>query len=228
MLFMSRHIQKEQIALLSDEDVIRLHLSVRSVLRDRGILSKINGFLKKERNNIDAETFNTPPLFERGSIKRLPHESILLTFMDEDWSYLFSGNYDESKDYYVYYHSDPSKANMRFRLGDKSILFNGKPFYIGKGKGLRYKSRSRSRSHLSVIDFLESSGYLEDQIFHIFAGGLTEKEALIIESKLITFFGCSSEIDPTRTHFHGLRGGLLVNSDISVRPKCVDKMIRRR
>ena len=84
------------------------------------------------------------------------------------------------------------------------------------------------RSHLSVIDFLESSGYLEDQIFHIFAGGLTEKEALIIESKLITFFGCSSEIDPTRTHFHGLRGGLLVNSDISVRPKCVDKMIRRR
>lgn len=225
---MSKSIQKEHIELLDDKDVVRLYLSVRAVLKERGILSQINGFLKKDRKHNKIETFATPIIFDRGSVKRLANEIILLAFIDEDWSYLFLGDYDDSKEYYVYYHSDPSKENMRFKQGEKSIIFNGRPFYIGKGKGNRYKSKLRSRSHLSIIESLKSDGYSDEQIFHVFKSGLTEKEALILESKLITFFGCSSEIDPKRSHFHGLKGGLLVNSDISVRPECVDKMIRRR
>lgn len=225
---MSKSIQKEHIELLDDKDIVRLYLSVRAVLKDRGILSQINEFLKKDRKHNKVETFATPIIFDRGAVKRLANESILLNFIDEDWSYLFSGDYDNSEEYYVYYHSDPSKENMRFKQGEKTITFNGRPFYVGKGKNGRYKSKSRSRSHLSIIDSLKSDGYLDEQIFHIFRNGLTEKEALMLESKLITFFGCSSEIDPKRSHFHGLKGGLLVNSDISARPKCVDAMIRRR
>lgn len=212
---------------LSGEDLARLYLEVRRALASKGLLKQVNKAISKSKAVSYVQTAATPAEFSRGKIKRNASESILIDFLREDWSGLFpSVNPDGEAKYYVYYHSDPSKPNMRLKRYGETVEFNGRPFYVGKGCGNRYKSKKRGRDHLSIINSLSESGVSDEKIFHIFKDGLTELEALELEAKLITFFGCQSEISRSRAHFHGMNGGLLVNSDPAVRPKCVDAMVR--
>jgi len=217
--------------MLDDTSVITIYAVSAKVLLERGMLATTRDELRKikketsHKNSIN--NYKTPTDYtKRGKIRRHSKNSILLDFLDEDWGFLFTGTYDESRDYYVYYHTDLSKGTSRFKKDGKTIDFFGRPFYVGKGKGDRYKNKKRSRSHISVINELIDRGLKESDIFHIFRGGLTEKEAFELEAKLITFFGCDSELDSKKAHFHGMKGGWLINADPASRPSDVDKMMR--
>jgi len=215
---------------LADEDLIKLYGACAQELENRNKLALCKKELRKIIHSQRAQDFHTPESllkFDRGKIRRHPKQSILINFLQEDWSSLFdSGNMDSERKYYVYYHTDPSKPNMRFSRDGESVVFTGRPFYVGKGCGNRYKSKLRNRSHLSVITRLkEEERVSEDEIFHIFKDGLTELEAFELEAKLVTFFGCRSEVKRNKTHFHGMKGGLLINTDPCRRPDCVENMI---
>ena len=223
----SQKQQYEQISMMDDESIITLYAASAKVLYDRGKLALTKKTLQKILGQKNPTNINSPSEFtSRGKVKRISNHSVLLDFLEEDWGYLFSDDLDQTPRYYVYYHSANNRGDMKFSKGDRSVIFNGRPFYIGKGTGDRFKSKMRSRSHLSVINSIIKSGGKEEDIFHIFKDGLTEKKAFELEAKLITFFGSSSELDTKRAHFHGMKGGLLINADPAVRPDCVTRLMR--
>lgn len=225
---MTQKVNIEIVRALDDENLISLYGYCAKILSERGMLPRTKKALNKVISSSKTQTYNSPKLNSKGKVKRHLDHSILIDFLNEDWKYLFKGDYDESREYYVYYHTDPHCPNMRLKKDDQTIDFNGRPFYVGKGKGSRYKSKLRSRSHLAVIKQIKSTGASDEQIFHIFESGLSELEAIELEAKLITFFGCSSEVARNRCHFHGMKGGLLINSDPARRPAYVNNMIRRK
>lgn len=225
---MTDHIQSQisAISSLPDDQILTLYGCCAKVLLARGKLALTKKALKKVLAQSQPNTHDTPPAVQRGRVKRISTHSVLIDFLSEDWGHLFTGEYSEEKIYYVYYHTDPSMPDMRFRRDSDEVVFRGRPFYIGKGVGDRYKSLKRSRSHISVVNRIAATGIRKDEIFHIFKGCISEKEALELEAKLITFFGCWSELDRNRAHFHGMKGGLLINSDPAVRPPDVADMMK--
>jgi len=230
---MNEEFEKQylQMSALSDRDVLLVYGISAKILSDRDQLAlckkELTRIIKSQKRARATCVFKTPPVFkDRGKTRRLAGDSILLEFLKEDWGYLFTGNYDNDRKYYVYYHSNPEKGNARFKRKGEFIDFNGRPFYVGKGTGNRYKSKTRSRSHLAVINKVIESGKEDKDIFHIFKDGLAEVEALELEAKLITFFGVAAELDQSKTHFHGTKGGWLVNSDPACRPEDVSRMMR--
>lgn len=225
----------EQISYLSDEDLSLLYLSARKILKKRGILDRVNKVISKELPLSTIVKEMRPHLapagekndFVRGDFVKTKNQSILFDFLNDDWSFLFNETYDEERKYYVYYHSNPNYRDTEFKNGDESITFKGRPFYVGKGTGLRFQSKHRSRSHIAILNKIESV-YSKNEIYHIFKDGLSEREALELEAKLITFFGCESEVSKKKTHFHGYHGGLLINADPSRRPENISKLISIR
>lgn len=224
----------DQISYLSDQDLSLLYIAARKLLKNRGILDRVVKVIAKEfpyHSIINGKRESLPKhidgCFSRKGIRKNKDESILFDFLDDDWSSLFDSNYDEDRKYYVYYHTNPNFKDTVFISGESKIVFKGKPFYVGKGTGNRFNSKIRSRSHISVLNKIESV-YSKIDIYHIFKENLTEKEAFELESKLITFFGCESEIGKNKMHFHGYNGGFLINADPAKRPEYVSKMINVR
>lgn len=101
---------------------------------------------------------------------------------------------DESKDYYVYAHCDPGFKIAINKEGKStfaaSLGLQYMPFYIGKGKGTRSTDLNRNETHRKVRQKIQKFG--KDIIVFKIAENLTEKEALILESKLIDIFGLMS------------------------------------
>jgi hypothetical protein len=119
-------------------------------------------------------------------------------------------NLDESPIYYVYAHCDPGfkialKKNGKTTFG-ATLGMTHVPFYIGKGKENRAYDLNRNDSHRKVRQKIQNFG--KDIIVTILKEGLTELEALCLESKLIDIFGLISQ-----------RNGHLVNLDEGVAPK---------
>lgn len=89
--------------------------------------------------------------------------------------------------FYVYILADPRKIGT-FTYGKYSFPYE--PFYIGKGKGDRYKSH-RLRSNLAVRNKIASikrkTG--KSHKYKIYLRGLTEQQAYKLEQKLITAIG---------------------------------------
>jgi hypothetical protein len=112
----------------------------------------------------------------------------------------------EERKFYVYVHCDPFfklKATANGKIAFTSTLgISYLPFYVGKGEGGRAYDLNRSESHRKKRQFIEKSG--KNIQVKIIRDCLTEKEALMLESKLIDIFGLTSF------------GGWLVNLDEGV------------
>ena len=100
---------------------------------------------------------------------------------------------DERK-FYVYAHCDPFyrlKADTNGKIAFASTLgIEYLPFYVGKGEGDRAYDINRNEGHRKRRQFIEKS---EKAIqIKILKDNLTEREALMLESKLIDIFGLVS------------------------------------
>lgn len=114
----------------------------------------------------------------------------------------------DRREHYVYVHCDPTKPVHGQRLGLARFLSDLQvdywPFYVGKGIGNRSEILDRNETHRKVRQMILTLGK-EVQVRKV-KTGLTERQALALESKLIDIFG----LRPT--------GGLLVNLDEGVSP----------
>ena len=116
---------------------------------------------------------------------------------------------NESPVYYVYTHYEPT-INAHVGKNGKttfaaSVGMTKLPFYIGKGTGNRAYDLNRNETHRKVRQRLREFG--KDVVVEIIKDKLTEKEALMLESKLIDIFGLVSN------------GGRLVNLDEGINSK---------
>lgn len=117
--------------------------------------------------------------------------------------------FDMSPIYYVYTHSDPDAKITAGRYGRSTfaatIGLSKLPFYIGKGAGNRAYELNRNETHRKFRQTLHK--FNKEIEVSIFKSGLTEVEALMIESKLIDIFGIIAT------------GGKLVNLDEGINSK---------
>jgi hypothetical protein len=116
---------------------------------------------------------------------------------------------DETPKYYVYAHCDSGfKIALKKEARSTFVATLGleyMPFYFGKGTGNRAFELDRNESHRKVRQKLKI--FNKEITVKIIKDGLTEKEALMYESKLIDIFGLI-------TH-----GGRLVNLDEGINSK---------
>lgn len=116
-------------------------------------------------------------------------------------------NFNEARNYYVYVHCDPT-ASIALKKDGVSTFgatmgMTHLPFYVGKGTGNRAFELDRNETHRKVRQKLKL--FDKDIKVTILKEGLTEKEALMLESKLIDIFGLISI------------GGRLVNLDEGIK-----------
>lgn len=141
-----------------------------------------------------------------------PPSSHLATYtenlLSQDWSSFFPGEADDKR-FYVYAHVRPGKSRLKIASPRCNLIFNGTPFYIGKGTGDRAYDLKRNQGHGVHIREVMERGFGPSDICHIVKDGLTEAEALELESKLVYLLGTRYEIG---------RKGILVNLDIPPRP----------
>ena len=143
--------------------------------------------------------------YKRQLVKRYVFIDHLLC---QDWNHLYSDNFSKEKKFYVYAHVDPRvqvHPNIRF-----PSLGTYKPFYIGKGTGDRWKDTNRNQGHNAILKEIKDDGYDISEVYvKITPREIKEKEALILESKLIYFY---------RTVYEDQKNGFLVNLDTGKRP----------
>lgn len=130
---------------------------------------------------------------------------LLERIIESDLSSVY-GESSGKAEYYVYVHCDPTKMlNVR---GDLRHLFMASrfklknvPFYVGKGVGSRCFDLNRNDGHRKIRTHLIKQKK-EVEVVKV-AYGLSEQEALSLESKLIDIMGIR----------HLSKEGLLINLD---------------
>ena len=141
-------------------------------------------------------------------INRIRFESCTEIY-DTDISDLYSDlNLDPTPSYYVYAHCEPNKIAIGKDGVTSWLATMGVdliPFYIGKGIGDRAYDLNRNETHRKVRQRLKE--FKQDAQVRIIKDGLTELEALCLESKLIDIFGLMG------------KGGRLVNLDEGIKSK---------
>lgn len=219
----------EYLDEFDDRALISVHFNSIKLLRERGLYNNLKTESKKRIKKSRLTTNNFKLKKVKSNMYDLTHkrsDSCLINILNDDWDYLFPGDYDTEKCYYVYYHTNPNNLNHRYVKDNTEVKFIGKPFYIGKGKGDRLYNLNRNKSHLNKIKELQDYGFILNDIAHIFIDGLNERDALILEAKLITFFGCKNELS-NKKHFSGEYGGILFNTDFSKRPKWIENNLKK-
>lgn len=128
---------------------------------------------------------------------------------EADISFLYDKEYDKTQKYYVYAHM---KSDWKIAIGYNPIStfaatlgMTHVPFYIGKGCDNRAFNINRNETHKKMKEYLQSSD--KEVIVHIIKDQISEKEAFILEDKLIDIFGLR------------VFGGLLTNLDEGCKPK---------
>lgn len=114
------------------------------------------------------------------------------SIIDTDISKVYDGlTLNENKVYYVYAHLDPTKSiaigNNAKSTFAATFGMKYRPIYIGKGLGDRYLDLNRNETHRKIRQKLKSCD--KDLIPFKIKEGLSEKEALCLESKFIDIFG---------------------------------------
>jgi hypothetical protein len=198
-----------QLCHLETRDVILIKNAAILVLQNRGYNPNALIPRRIKVNNHDSDNSNLH-LFQ--------------SIYDEDWNYLFNGKYDLEKKYYVYYHTNPFKEDLIFGNGKTGLVFKCTPFYIGKGCGDRCFTTKRYLSHSRYLNRVINMGTDIQTVSNILFDNLNEKEALILESKLITFLGTKNEIFENEKWLHGRHGGYLINTIIPARPEKYNSM----
>lgn len=151
--------------------------------------------LKSMRAKIDRR-LNQLKSVERKSKKS--HADVFescFRILDTDITNLYEeSSYNNEKKYYVYVHCDPFfalRANTNGKIAFATTLgINYLPFYVGKGEGNRAFDLNRNGSHRKIKQIINNSG--KDIEVKIIKTGMTELEALMMESKLIDIFGLKS------------------------------------
>jgi hypothetical protein len=160
------------------------------------------------------QNHRTPRSFRPQDLYAKPHERLpyLRILLSQDWSALWPGC-DEVRKYCVYAHVSPAARIIPLprSLGGLCRM----PFYIGKGTLSRAHDLERNQGHGIRIRQLLSEGYPKPQIVSILSCNLSEAQAFELEAKLIYFFG---------TIYEKSRKGVLLNLDISLRPKFAGTM----
>ncbi len=179
-------------------DVLKiLRGKINQELGARAVGNKISG---KAAKPISMDRTWSEQIDKKGNKRKTTVR--LQELLMEDWSGLFNGS--SERRFYVYAHVDPGAPKLHFHC-QTSLLFNGRPFYIGKGTGDRAYDLKRNQGHGATLSELLSHGRNPSEIVQIMSDNLTEAEALELESKLIYFFG---------TKYERHRDGILVNLDI--------------
>jgi hypothetical protein len=128
--------------------------------------------------------------------------------LETDTSHLYDGEYDPREIYYVYAHMDSSKkVAINYNAATTFAATLGMshfPFYIGKGQGNRAYQINRNETHRKIKQRLEEYG--REVLVHIIKDKLSEKDAFILEDKLIDAFRLK------------VYGGYLTNLDEGNRP----------
>jgi len=127
-----------------------------------------------------------------------------MSIIDTDISRVYQSlSLDENPIYYVYTHCKPNSriaVEKDFRTSCLATFGATKmPFYVGKGCGNRAYDLNRNGGHRKIRQLLNQYG--QEICVEIIKDGLTELEALSLESKLIDIFGIAG------------KGGCLVNLD---------------
>jgi hypothetical protein len=147
--------------------------------------------LEKSRAEVQSELYNN-----------------IQNIWNSDISYMFDNEkYDILPNYYVYCHMLPSKPIILTKQGRPTAIYSfaasigctNVPFYIGKGKNNRAFDANRNSYHTKIKEFIRELNH--EPITKILIDNLTEKDAIIKESKLIDIFGLI------------VYNGLLVNID---------------
>ena len=189
------------------------------VSADLFLLKKMRGIINREIVKAEPEAKHTLT-----DAKPIPYGSDLLfdtpklaltSLLRDDWGYLFGSKDDGRNDYYVYYHADPKAKSIKFRY-ETSYVDMRIPFYIGMGRGERIYSFSRSVMHTSLLNDMATDGYTKQEIMKVYKGGMGRTEALMLESKLILFFGIKTAIPDAKIKkgtkaYSGHRPSLLNN-----------------
>jgi len=88
--------------------------------------------------------------------------------------------------YYIYIYLD-SRKHGKYRYGEYE--FDYEPFYVGKGKGRRYKRTDNRRSNYFKNKINKIKEYGLEPIIIKIKESLNERESFILESKLINLIG---------------------------------------
>lgn len=214
-------MQFPHIQGLLSEDLKILIAEAKSVLVSRAPITKAKRYLKRNSNsaniaqekNCEIIAFNSSyplsPVHHLAKKKLNAAAMYLPALMAQDWSHLFkSESFSDDRKFYVYAHVNPILPNLNAPDSCGGI-YNGQPFYIGKGTGDRAYDLKRNQGHGKELQKLLNRGYGKENIVKIIFTGLTEAEAYEAESKLIYFFGT----------IYGSSKGILFNLDTPKLPK---------
>lgn len=225
-------MDRYQLQHLSDESLERLRKDLSGELSRRG-KEKAKWTRYKKSKDTFIEQHPPPELWvEQNSagIYAIPHinkmapntrTAYLIPLLRQNWKPAFSGLFDLEPKYYVYAHVDPSKKRFPAHK-EAGGIYPGRPFYIGKGCGNRAYDLKRNQGHGKILRRVLQADYSSDQIVHIVRDGLSEIEALELESKLVYFFGIIYDTLSGRKP-----SGWLVNLDIPTRPFFEREMIKK-
>jgi hypothetical protein len=166
-------------------------------------LEELSNKIKSQLGSLKSAKYGS-----KRDIKKIKFDSCNEIY-NTDISDLYSDiRLDTNPNYYVYVHCEPNKI----AIGKDGVTtwfatlgVDLRPFYVGKGIGNRAYDLNRNETHRKIKQRLKE--FNQDIQVKIIKDGLTELEALCLESKLIDIFGLVG------------KGGHLVNLDEGIKSK---------